>query len=38
MPDIRTPAAAAMWTVGVLVLSIVASIGWQIGLKLWGVF
>jgi len=38
MPDIRTPAAAAMWTVGVLVLSIVASIGWQLGLKLWGVF
>ena len=37
MPEVRTPAAAAMWVVGVLVLAIVARIGWELGGRLWGV-
>ena len=43
-PEIRQPfsfsqpATFALWTVGVLVFSIVARIGWEVGAKLWSIF
>lgn len=38
MPDLKTPAGFLLWTLGVLVLAIVARIGWELGGRLWGAF
>lgn len=38
MNDLKSPANFAIWTLGVLVFSLVARIGWEIGGRLWSVF
>lgn len=37
MPDLKSGAGVALWVVGVLVLAMVARIGWEIGGKIWGI-
>lgn len=34
---IENGAQAALWVIGVLVLSMVARIGWEIGGRIWGI-
>lgn len=38
MPEVKTPAGFALYTIGVLVLSAIARVGWEIGGRLWAVF
>jgi len=35
MPELKTPVHFLLWTVGVLVLALVARIGWEIGGRIW---
>lgn len=38
MPDLKNGAVVVLYVAGVLVLSIVARIGWELGGRLWAAF
>jgi len=34
----KTPSNAFIWAIGILILALVARVGWEMGGKVWGMF